>query len=143
MVDGTLQKKKRPGWVWAISIFFFLSAGWTLLSFYLINTGAVPLNAIQKEYFGRLAGVDYGLSVIMGLTNLIGAVALFFLRKVSFYLFATAFGANLILALWHTVTRGWVAAVGGAGFVGALIGWGLLIVVCIYSWKLLQRGVLT
>jgi len=143
MTDGTLQKRKRPGWIWAISIFFFLSAGWTLLSFYLINTGAVPLIATQKEYFGRLTGLDYGLSVIMGLANLIGAVALFFLRKVAFYLFATALGANLILAAWHTATKGWVAAIGGAGFVGVVIGWVLLTVVCIYSWRLVQRGVLT
>ena len=143
MGDSNLQKKKRPGWVWAISIFFFLAAGWTLLSFYLINLGAVPLNAAQKAYFSSLTGVDYGLTILMGLANLIGAVALFFLRKVAFYLFVTAFGVNLLLAAWHAVTKGWVAAIGGSGFVGTVIGWALLIAVCIYSWRLIQRGVLT
>jgi hypothetical protein len=143
VTDGAIQNKKRPRWVWAISIFFFLSAGWTLLSFYLISTGAIPLNAVQKEYYDRLAGVDYAVSIIMGLANLVGAVALLLLRKIAFYLFAVALGANLILAAWHTATKGWMAAVGGAGFVGVVIGWVLLIAVCIYSWRLVQRGVLT
>jgi hypothetical protein len=142
MADDNL-KKKRPGWVWAISIFFFLSAGWTLLSLYLIDTGAIPLSAIQEAYFNSLTGADYGLTIFIGLANLLGAVALFLLRKLAFYLFVTAFGANLILTVWHMVTKGWVAAIGGAGLVGAVIGWVLLAAVCIYSWKLIQRGVLT
>lgn len=143
MADDNLQKKKRPRWVWAISIFLFLSAGWTLLSFYLIGTGTIPLNAAQEAYFSSLAGLDYGLTILLGLANLFGAIALFLLRKVAFYLFVTAFGTNLLLTAWHTVTKGWVAAIGGAGLVGAIIGWGLIIAVCIYSWKLIQRGVLT
>jgi hypothetical protein len=137
------QSRKRPGWVWAISVFFFLSAGWTLVSFFLINTGAVTPNALQEAYFSSLTGVDYGLTILIALANLLAAVALFLLRKIAFYLFLTAFGANLLLTAWHTVTKGWVAAMGAAGLIGALIGWILVIAVCIYSWRLIQRGVLT
>jgi hypothetical protein len=137
------QSKKRPGWVWAISIFFFLSAGWTLVSFFLINTGAVTGNAEQEAYFSSLTVVDYGLTILIALANLLAAVALFLLKKIAFYLFLTAFGANLLLTAWHTATKGWVAAIGGAGLVGALIGWILVIAVCIYSWRSIQRGVLT
>jgi hypothetical protein len=143
MADDNLRKKKRPGWVWAISILFFLAAGWTLLSFYLIDTGGVPLNAAQEAYFSSLTGVDYGLTILIGLANLSGAVALFLLRKLAFHLFAAAFVGNLLLTASQTLTKGWVAAIGGPGFVGAVIGWALLIAVCIYSWRLVQRGVLT
>jgi hypothetical protein len=133
---------KRPGWVWAISIFFGVSAGWTLLSFALIRAGAVPLSAAQIAYFDSLGVLDYVLSIGIGLANFSGAVALFLLRRVAFYLFASALTANLLTTLWHVVTKGWVAALGGAGVVGAVIGLGLLFGVCVYSRRLLQLGVL-
>lgn len=143
MAESSLQKTKRPKWVWAISIFYFFSAGWTLLSFYLAKTGTVSLSAAQAAYFNNLSGVDYGLTILIGLANLIGAVALFLLKKLAFYLFSTALGANLLLTAWHTVTKGWLSAMPGASLVGAVIAWGLLIAVCAYSWRLIQRGVLS
>lgn len=146
MPDDNLQKKKRPGWVWAISIFYFLFAGGILFFLYLIGTGAVPLNAAQETFFSSLTGLEYGLTILMGLANLFGAVALFLLRKFAFNLFVTALGANLLLTALYAETEGLVAAIGGpslAGLVGSLIAWALIIAVCIYSWKLIQRGVLT
>ena len=90
-----------------------------------------------------LTGLDYGVSLLIGLANLLGAVALFLLRKVAFYLFVTAFGANLLLTAWHSATKGWVAAWGGLGLFSILIGWAVIVAVCVYSWKLVRRGVLT
>jgi len=147
---------KRPRWVWVISIFFFLSAGWTLLSFLLpesvtrpvpriqvlIHAGAVALNAAQVAYFDSLTAWDYASSLGIGLANLTGAITLFLLRKAAFYLFAFAFSANLLLTSWHVATKGWFAAMSGAGLVGAVIGLGLLFAVCAYSRRLLQQGVL-
>jgi len=133
---------KRPGWVWAISIFFFLSAGWTLLSFCLIHAGVIPLNAAQVAYLDSLTVLDYVSSVGIGLANFAGAITLFFLRRVSFYLFAIALGANLALTFWHVATKGWVAAMGGAALFGAVLGLGTLFAVCAYSRRLLQQGVL-
>jgi hypothetical protein len=133
---------KRPGWVWVISIFFFLSAGWTLLSFLLVHSGAVSSNAAQIAYFDSLSALDYISSVGIGFANFIGAISLFLLRKISFYLFASALGANLLLIFWHAATKGWVAALGSAGLVGAALGLGLLFAVCAYCRRLLQQGVL-
>jgi hypothetical protein len=132
----------RSGWIWAISIFFGVSAGWTLLSFALIRSGAVPLNAAQIAYFSSLGPVDYVFSIGIGLANLLGAISLLLLRKIAFYLFASGLAGNLLMTLWHVATKGWVAALGGAGLVGAIIGLGLLVIVCVYSRHLLQRGVL-
>ena len=143
MVDDSVATKKRPGWVWVISIFAFFSAGWTLLSFYLIGTGAVPLDAAREAYFSSLTGLDYGLTIFMHSAWLLGATALFLLRKFAFYLFATALGASLLITAWHAVTKGWVAAFGGPGLFGALIAFAFGVAVCLYSWRLIQRGVLT
>ncbi len=143
MADDSPPTKKRPGWVWVISIFFFLSAPLILLSFYLISTGAVPLDAAGEAYFSSLTGLVYGLTIFMGSANLLGATALFLLRKFAFYLFAAAFGANLLLTAWHIATKAWVAEIPGSGPVGALFGLAVGVAVCVYCWRLIQRGVLT
>lgn len=133
---------RRPWWVWVISIFFFFSAGWTLFSFYLISSGAVPLNAAQVAYFDSLTTLDYISSVGIGLINISAAIALFFLRKASFYLFASALAVNLLLTVWHVATKGWIAAMSGSGPLVVIIGLGILLAVCAYSWRLIQRGIL-
>ncbi len=115
MDEAEVVPTQRPGWVWVISIFFFLSAGWTLLSFYLMHSGAIPLNAAQVAYFDRLTALDYISSVGIGLVHMSAAITLFFLWKVPFYLFATALTVNLLLAMWHVATKGWVAALSGSG----------------------------
>jgi hypothetical protein len=141
-MEAEVVTAKRPGWVWAITIFFFIWVGWTLLSFLLIRSGAVPLNAAQAAYFDSLTALDYLASIGVGLANLAGAIALFRLRRAAFYIFAGSVGANLLLTLWHATAKGWVAAMSGSGLVGAAIGFGLLFAVCLYSRRLLQRGVL-
>jgi len=142
-VEDEIQKRKRPVWVWIISIFFFFSAGWTLLSFYLVGTGVIPLNTAQQAYFDSLTALDYGLTILVGLANLIGAIALFFLRKIALHLFASALTVNFLMLIWHALNKGWVAAISGPGLVGAFIGWGVLLAVCAYAWKLTKSGVLT
>ena len=139
----TGEKKKRPKWVWAITIFYFFSAGWTLLSFYLIGSGLIPMGPAAKAYFDSLSTFDYILTVLLGLAGFFGAITLFLLRKIAFYLFAGALIANPVLTIWHALSKGWIAAVGYAGLVGAVLGWALLIAVCVYSWKLTKKGVLT
>lgn len=137
------QKKKRPKWVWAIAIFFFISAGWTLLSFYLVGSGFIALKAEQQAYFDSLSTFDYAITILAGLANFLGAISMFLLRKIAFYLFTGALIANSMLLVWHVLSKGWVAAIGGAGLIGATIGWGLLVAVCVYSWNLTKKGVLT
>jgi hypothetical protein len=122
MDSNVIENKKRPGWVWAISIFFFFSAAYSLLSIYLVSSGKIPLQPAQKAYFDSLTFIDYGLTILLGLTNLTGAVLLFLLRKQAFYLFAVAFAANVLMTVWHIVSKGFIAAVSSVGLIGMLIG---------------------
>jgi hypothetical protein len=140
--DEQQVERKRPIWVWLLSLFFLLSAIWTLLSFYMIWSGAIPLGPTQQAYFDRLTPIDYALTIVIGLLNLSAAIALFLLRKIARDLFLASLGLSLILVAWQAATKGWVEALGGAGFVGVLIGYILLIVVCIYAWHLRKKGVL-
>ncbi|MCB9768401.1 MAG: hypothetical protein H6752_09415 [Candidatus Omnitrophica bacterium] len=142
MEESVSNRRKRPFWVWVISIFFLISVGWTFSSFYLVLSGAVPLNPEQEEYFTNLSAFDYTSTLGLGVLNLLGAVSLFLLHRAAFYFFAFAFGVNVLLTIWHAVAKGWLAVVGGPGLVGMVLGLGILFAVCVYSWRLLQSGIL-
>jgi hypothetical protein len=142
MSDEQKTSRKRPVWVWVISIFFFISAGWTLLSFYLIWSGVIPLAPAQKAYFDQLTLFDYGQSIVVGLLNMTGAVALFLLRRIALAFFLSGLGLGIISVVWHAATKGWIAAIGGPGLVGVLLGYVIVIAVCAYVWRLSKTGVL-
>lgn len=141
-MEEILNKKKRPVLIWIISIFFVVSAGWALLSFYLVLSGAIPLELQQKEYFDSLSIFDYGYTIAIGLLNLTGAIALFMLRVIAFYVFSSALALNILATIWNIVSKGWLEAIGNSGLVGMLIGLGIAAGVCLYSFNLMKRGVL-
>ncbi len=142
MPEGASHSRKRPVWVWVISIFFFIFAGGTLLSFLLIGTGALHLASLQQAYFDSLSKLDYSLSIAIGLADLIGAITLLLLRKIAFYLFLGALTVNLFMSVWHALTKGWIGAIGGGDFLAAIMSLAISIAVCAYTWKLVKRGVL-
>lgn len=143
MSTTTDTAKKRPGWIWAISIFMFVSAAWTLLSFYLIGSGVIPLTSEQQTYFHSLSTLDYGTAILGGLLNLSGATALFLLRKVALPLFGSAFVLNLLATVWNIVSKNWMEAIGTSGLIGTFIGMGILAAIVLYTRGLINRGVLT
>ena len=89
------HKRKRPIWVWVISIYYFFSIGFGLLSYYLSSIGAIPLTPTQKAYFANLTIFEHGMTLIIGLIGIAGVIALFLMRKVALYLFIISFGAGL------------------------------------------------
>ena len=137
------KKKKRPIWIWVISIFYFLSAGYTLLSFYLIYTGTITLTPAMQAYFDSLSTFDYSITILTGTANFFGAITLFLLRKQAFYLFSGALCAGILLTISHTICKGWATAIGGSGLIGMLISWGIALAVITYSKKLIKRGLIT
>ena len=133
---------KRPTLVWVISIIYVVSAGWTILSFVLVFSGAIPLNETQKAYFASQTIFDYGTTLLTGTANLVGAVLLFLLKKPAFYLFATAFCAGIAVTVYQIFAKKWLGAIGGPGLIGVVIGWGINIAIIVYSRRLISRGVL-
>jgi len=142
-VDAAPARQKRPIWVWLISIFFFVSAGRTLLSFFLIFSGIIPIDALPKAYFERLTAIDYAATIIIEASSFIGAIALFLLRRFAVAVFATALALTFAIIIWQPVTKGWIEAMTGPGLVGVLVGYALLLIlVCAYAWHLNRKGVL-
>lgn len=134
--------RSRPALVWVISIFYFVSAGWVLLSFFLIYSGSIPLNEAQKVYFESQTFFDHGSTILIGVSNLTGAVFLFLLRKPAFHFFAAAFSVGLALTLYQIFMKNWLGVVGGPGLVGAVIGWGISVAIILYAKRLISRGIL-
>jgi len=133
IIGGSMSKnqetQKRPGWVWVISLWLSVSAGWTLLSLFLIFSGLIELNGGQEAYFNALSPFDYVLSIGISLANFSGAIYLFFLKRIAYYLFLGALILNILTSIWHVVSGSFVEALGVSGLIGALIGLLLLIII--------------
>lgn len=142
MDSNGAESKKRPGWIWAISIFYFFSAAYTLLSFYLIYSGKILLQPVQKAYFESLTSIDMGLTIFLGISNLIGAVLLFCLRKQAFYFFAFPFALGLFMTVWHIFSKGFIASMPSGGLFGMVLGWAMIVAVLLYTKKLEKLGIL-
>jgi|SRR5438445_628309 len=143
-MDTVVQPSgKRPKLVWAVFLFYIFSVGYTALSFALIYSGAISLAPEQATYLRNLSTFDWAVTVLSGLLTAAAAIAIFLLRKISFYLFSVAFALGILQTLVHTITTNFVAAIGGPGAIGALIGYAILLAVCIYARRLSARGVLS
>lgn len=137
------SRRRRPGLVWVVFLWYVFSAGYTLLSFALIFAGRVPLTAEASRYLSSLSPLDYTVTVLALLLNLSGAAALLVLRRVAPYLFIAALTLNVALVGLHALTKGLVSALGAGGPVGLVLGYGVSVLVCIYAWRLHTRGALT
>jgi hypothetical protein len=82
----------------------------------------------------------FALSI--GIIGLTGAIALFLLRRLAVVLFSLALALNLLLTAFQTMRTNWTEALGGSGLFGVLLGWGILVVVILYTRGLAKKGVL-
>jgi hypothetical protein len=134
--------RKRPKLIWIISIFYIFSAGWTVLSFALIYSGAIPINEAQKAYFDSQNIFDNILTLAMGSLNILGAILLFLLRRHAFHCFLAAFFIGALMTVYHIMFKNWLGVIGGPGLIGAVIGWFISIAIILYSNKLIKKEIL-
>jgi len=141
-IEKDPDSRKRPKLVWVISIFYILSAGWTILSFALIYSGAISISVAQKAYFDSQNIFDNTLTLVMGSINILGAILLFLLRRHAFHCFLTAFSIGVLMGVYQIIFKNWLGAIGGPGLVGAIIGWFISIAIILYSNKLIKKEIL-
>jgi hypothetical protein len=139
----TVVNRKRPTGVWVMFIFYTVAAAFSAFSYYIVYSGKVVLSDAQATYFAGLTVWDHMISTMQGVLSVSGAVALFAMKKPAPYLFTANAVLGAAVTVWQMVSKGWMEAIGTSGVVGALMGWGLLIAVCLYSWHLLKKGQLT
>jgi hypothetical protein len=136
------EPAKRPALVWLISIFYVLSVGWTIFSYFMIFSGAIPQTEQVKAYYQSLTIIDYVPSLVIGTAYLVGAILLFLLKKPAFLLFLITFGVNLVFTVYQIFATNWLSAIGGPGLCGAIFGYIINIAIIVYSKRLIDKGVL-
>ena len=131
---------KRPDWVWVIAIFTYVTVGITVVS--MIAAWMLPLSEIEPNT-EPLTLFDYAAAGVSSLAAVIAATFLLRLKKAAFYWFAVPFVAWLAVLSWDVVTKGfgeWPRDLEGMFY--NLFGFVIGLAICIYCWKLIQRGVL-
>jgi hypothetical protein len=147
--DPGRPPRVRPGWVRGIFIFYVISTAWGLLARALIQLGVYPL---PEEQLAILRNQSTGSVLFgMGLTilSLVAATWLWLLRKRAFELFVAALALSIASVIWQLFMGGPLATlltrnalVIAIGFFGLIVGWGISVAICLYAWRLRQRGVL-
>src|SRR5712691_9905799 len=131
---------KRPKLVWIVFLFYLFSVVYTGLSFFLVFSGSISVTPEQAAYFRNLSVFDWTMTGVTAALNLAGAIAIFLLRKSAFLFFASSLGLSILQTLVHAYTTNFIAALGGPGALGVLIGFAISIAVCLYAWRLKARG---
>ena len=114
-----------------------------MLSVVLIFGGAIEITAAQEAYFASLTGFDWFFTLAIGIIVLSAAICLFLLRRVAVGLFSVALALNLAFTAFHAMRTNWTEALGGAGLVGVLFAWLILVAVIVYARRLANSGVLS
>lgn len=140
--ESTRTKLMPPTWAPAIALLMFASCAWSLYGFYMVFAGAVPLSPEQVRYFEGVPGIQYGISLLCGLLNVAGSVALLRSQKIALPLFVISLVANLLSSGWAAISSNWLLALGFGGFLGYLLGVGILTRICFYANSLKKRGLL-
>ena len=133
---------KRPKLVWIVFLFYLFSVLYTALSFFLVFSGSISVTPEQATYFRTLSVFDWTITGVTAALNLAGAISIFLLRKSALPLFASSLGLSILQTLVHAYTTNFIAALGGPGALGVLIGFAISIAVCLYAWRLKARGTL-
>jgi hypothetical protein len=97
---------------------------------------------VTQQYLASLTVFDHVITGAIVCCNLIAAILLFMLRRQAFHLFTTAFIIAILSTVYQSTAKGWAQAMGGFGVVGAFIGYGIVLSIIIYSFRLGKRGIL-
>ena len=133
---------KRPLWVWVIAIFYFgfgLSGLMAITMAFLLQL-QVTIPAEQTAALNHLMRSSlYGL---LPAASIAGAVALFRMRRMAFYIFVSMLAVRLVQPLlFHPLLPVPVKPEDNSDMViGYAMGYVILIAVCIYTFTLKKAG---
>jgi len=143
-MDNPAESKpvRRPLGVILIAVYYFFTAGYTLISSTLARVGAVELDPVQKAVLGGVTLADYLFVVLAACLILSAALSLLWLRRVAFPLFCAALALTASVTIWNMLTRHWLSTAGGGSVMGAAVGWTIMLAVCLYTARLRAQGIL-
>ncbi len=134
--------KKRPFWVWIISAYYILSGLSSLMAILAVQTGSMEVTPEELRSLKEQI-LLWSLGGVIPLLNIIAAISLFMMRKAAFYLMLGLLGIKAVNDLLQVVLTNNAEQFSSQGMIGVTLGYVISILICIYTYKLLKRGVLT
>lgn len=137
--DGT--GPRRPGWVWAISVFLAFGVVFGTLGSVVAMTGmGGPETAAATQHFVPL---DHAVGLLNIAISAVGAVQFFRLRRQALALFVTAFALGLLYFSGSMLLRpSYREMFDAAAILSMAVGWLVNVAIIAYAWKLRRRGIL-
>jgi hypothetical protein len=133
--------KKRPAWVWVISIYYALWFAFFFSIFCMAAFYSLRLRAYYNDPQVIHRWMLYATLLVYLLLVLAAVLALFLMRRQALQLFCAAVAWPLIQLVYLGETKGWASASSAVEHYG-IYQYGILVAVCLYVWKLAKTGVL-
>jgi len=140
-VAPTPTTANRPLLVWVILAFYlFSAAAWFVQS----GTKLIgpPSGRMDAQGYAYTAFDYFESAGFIGL-KLYAAIMLFKLRGIAVKLFLAALLLNLLATGYDLVSKGLPPPGGPVILLSLIIGLGMLVLICLYAWRLERRHVLT
>jgi len=134
-MDG---KRKRPIWIWVITVYLALSSAFTAFSFFAVFSGKVPVAPARQAYFTALTPLDYAVTAVIFTCMVCGAASLFLLRKIALKFFLASLACNAGLTLWQSLSGRMVPA----GMPGMALGLLLVLAMVLYTAYLAKKQII-
>jgi hypothetical protein len=127
------KSSKRPLPVWIIFVFYSLTSLYSVLSVFLITSGAFPLPPAQQAYINRFTTFDMVIGYVVAATTFIGVFLLFRLRKLAVPVLFLALGINVVSSGLFYLKNDPSRVIDASGFLFQAAGAALFLVVCLYA----------
>ncbi len=149
-VDGEVQQgSRRPVLVWVISISYSVVPLIAAVGLVVMHAGLLPRGVVADPYFDSAGVTDLILGLSLIVTQVVGSILLWRLRRHALHLFVLASVLSILSFWWQLLIRDWVTAVRRIypsmttpSVVSLALGPFILLAVSFYIWRLTRTGVL-
>lgn len=135
---GNNKPGKRPVLVWVVFIYYLMGLTGFLLGWYKMYTGEITVPGGSEAYIKSFDFIVSGLDVLIGA---IGAVMLFYLRKVAFYFFI-ALAVITPLSFLRMIFVKNLLELYPFAWISFFVSISILAFICVYIKRLEKRGIL-
>ena len=136
-------RPRRPLPVWIIFLFYSISSIYSILSVFLITSGAFDMTPEQQAYVARFTTFDMVIGYIVAAVTIIGAFLLFRLKKAAVPTLFLALGVNIFSSAIFYLKNDPTTVIDPSGLLYQAGGMVLFAVVCLYARHLARHGVLS
>lgn len=126
-----------------LALLIMVTSSTSLISYFTLVSGVRDLSLDQQMIIDALSWVDVGLTFFINISVFAAGVWLFLLRRPALFSFLCALGASAAKLIWAALSEESLVAAFSSGRSSGLVIFGLLMAVCIYTWRLNRSGALS